>query len=159
MNRLNREIAVGTVTLGLFVAATAWLSAKDADTAGTSDGFYRVNATFNQVDGLLPGDDVRVSGIRIGTVEEQKLDDRYRAVLTLTIDDGVVLPSDTSAAIHTNGLFGSKFIVLEPGGDFDNLGDGDSIFYTQGSLVVEDLLDLIIDEGKSRRSSAASDGG
>ena len=73
-----------------------------------------------------------------------------------TTPSPIVTPGamNTSAAIHTNGLFGSKFIVLEPGGEFDELTDGDSITYTQDSLVVEDLLELIITEGKARRAAA-----
>ncbi len=159
MQRTNREIAVGTLTVGLFIALSIWLSAQSGGATATADGYYRLNAVFNKVDGLLPGDDVRLGGIRIGTVERQRLDDRYRAVLTLAIASDVALPVDTSAAIHTNGLFGSKFIVLEPGGDFDNLVDGDGILFTQDSLVVEDLLDLIINEGKARQRAAAAASG
>lgn len=154
MQRTNREILIGLVTVCIFAAAVVWLSSRDAESAHSED-VYELSARFGKVDGLLPGDEVRLSGVRVGTVTRQYLDDRFKAVLTLSIDRNVVLPSDTSAAIHTNGLFGSKFIVLEPGGEFDELVDGDSITYTQDALVVEDMLELIISEGKARRAAAA----
>lgn len=158
MQRSAREILIGMTTVGIFAAITIWLSAQQADGARDT-GHYRVTAQFNKVDGLLAGDEVRVSGVQIGTVENQRLDDRFRAVLTLSIREDVKLPTDTSAAIHTNGLFGSKFVVLEPGGEFDELADGDSITFTQDSLVVEDLLELIINEGKARRAARVGTAG
>lgn len=149
--RETREIAIGAVTALILAGAFAFISGRSELSAESVAGHYRLKALFNRVDGLLPGDEVQLSGIRVGTVEDQALDDAYHAVLTLTIRDEVKLPEDTSAAIHTTGLFGSKYVVLEPGGSFDYLEDGDTISYTQDALVVEDLLELIISEGKANR--------
>jgi phospholipid/cholesterol/gamma-HCH transport system substrate-binding protein len=55
---------------------------------------------------------------------------------------------DTSAAIHTDGLFGGKFIVLEPGAEENILNNEDEISLTQDAIIVSDLLELIISEGK-----------
>jgi len=68
------------------------------------------------------------------------------------------LPIDTAAAIHTDGLFGSKFVILDPGGDEKTLEDGSAIEFTQDSVVVSDLLDLIIREGKAARSQGEEKG-
>jgi phospholipid/cholesterol/gamma-HCH transport system substrate-binding protein len=108
-----------------------------------------ITAKFNRVDGLGVGDDVRMGGIKIGAVQSMALDGQYRAILTLTIDKDVALPIDTSAAIHTDGLFGSKFMVLEPGAEDEILKSGGEITYTQGAVIVSDLLDLIISEGRA----------
>jgi len=70
----------------------------------------------------------------------------------LRIDNPVGLPKDSSASIHTDGLFGSKFVVLEPGAEEAVLKNGDEIIYTQDALVVSDLMELIISEGKSKRA-------
>jgi len=156
MQRTNHEILIGLLTVCIFTVIVVWLTSRDAESA-VADDLYRITAQFNKVDGLLPGDDDRLSGVRIGTVESQALSDNFKAVLTLSIDKRVALPLDTSAAIHTNGLFGSKFIVLEPGGEIDELADGDRITFTQDSLVVEDLLELIIREGKARRAAAGAE--
>jgi len=76
----------------------------------------------------------------------------FTAVVILQISQPIKLPNDTSAAIHTDGLFGRKYISLEPGGDEEYLGSGDAITMTQDSVVVQDLLDLIIGEAKSKRA-------
>ncbi len=153
MTRETREIVIGALSLCVFFLLFTFVSARD-DSTTTIDEHYRLTALFNRVDGLLPGDEIRLGGINIGYVESQEIDESFRAVLTFAIRKEIALPLDTSAAIHTNGLFGSKFVVLEPGGDFDYLTDGDAIDYTQDSVVVEDLLDLIISEGKARRAKS-----
>ena len=117
-----------------------------------TDG-YTVEATFNRVDGLVPGDEVRMGGIRVGSVYAQKLDAHYRAVLTLSINDGVKLPLDSSAAIHTDGLFGAKYIVLEPGGEEDYMENGAVIEMTQEATIVSELLELIINQGRAQRAA------
>jgi phospholipid/cholesterol/gamma-HCH transport system substrate-binding protein len=88
-----------------------------------------------------------MSGVKIGTVHSQELDpDTYFAVVTLNISDKVKLPRDTSARIIADGLLGSNFIALEPGGDEEMIsddGDGE-ITFTQGSINVVDLLGRFI---------------
>jgi phospholipid/cholesterol/gamma-HCH transport system substrate-binding protein len=117
--------------------------------ARATDTGYFVSATFNRIDGLPANGAVRVGGIQVGSIVDQRLDEHFRAVVTLHVDDGVELPTDTSAAILTESLFGSKYIELEPGGDATMLRNGDAIKFTQDSLVVSDLLDLIIAEGRA----------
>jgi len=128
------------------------VSWRNESANATTDEYYRIKALFNRVDGLLPDDEVQLGGIKIGYVESEAIDEAYHAVLTFALRKDIPLPLDTSAAIHTNGLFGSKFVVLEPGGEYDLLSDGGEIMFTQDSVVVEDLLDLIISEGKARQA-------
>ncbi len=153
MTRESREISVGVLTLFIFASFFALVSTGQDNSTKTDEEHYRVSAIFNRVDGLLPGDEVRMGGIRIGSVESQQLDNRHRAVLIFAIDKAVELPLDTSAAIHTSGLFGSKYVEIEAGGDFDYLTEGDEIMFTQDSLVISDLLELIIAEGESRQAN------
>ncbi|MDP7096946.1 MAG: MlaD family protein, partial [Rhodospirillales bacterium] len=89
--------------------------------------------------------------IRIGTVGALSLDENYRAVVSMKITSDVKLPTDTSAAIHTDGLFGSKYIVLEPGGEETFLQPGEAIVFTQDAMIVGELLELIISQGKARK--------
>lgn len=148
MNTESKEILFGTATVLVLVAALAALSTGRSVAAGQT-GAYPVTATFNRVDGLLEGDVVRLGGIRVGKVEKAVLDANYRARLTFRIDGGVALPTDTSAAIHTDGLFGSKFVALLPGGDDAVIKPGGAISFTQDALIVTELLDLIIAEGRA----------
>ncbi|TCS61252.1 MlaD family protein [Varunaivibrio sulfuroxidans] len=151
MNTETRNIVTGAVVFAIFVMAVVFSYTSRDIGAGASGDYYELNAVFNRIDGLYEGDDVRLAGVRVGTVGMQRLDKNYRAVVTLKIKKDVVLPKDSSAAIHTDGLFGSKAVVLEPGGDIKNLKSGDTISFTQDSVIVSDLLNLIISEGKARR--------
>jgi len=145
-----REILIGAAALfllgGLFMLSTG--GAMVASKAEV--GFYSVNALFNRIDGLQPGDEVRMSGIPVGTVDTMVLGPDFRAKVTFRIDKAVSLPSDTAVAIHTDGLFGSKFVVLEPGGSETPLTSGARITYAQDSVIVADLLDLIIAQGRAK---------
>lgn len=148
----TRDVFVGAAVvvalLGLF--GLSYTGKQLSVEAGV--GAYPVTATFNRVDGLFEGDEVRMGGIRIGTVGAQRLDKNYRAVVILNIDNDTMMPIDSAAAIHTDGLFGSKFVVFEPGIEDDMLKTGDEIQYTQGAMVVSELLNLIIEEGHARKN-------
>ena len=146
----TRDILVGATTMVVLAGLFAFSYAGKQLSAEASVGVFPVTATFNRVDGLFEGDEVRLGGIRIGTVGAQRLDKNFRAVVTLNIDSGMSVPVDSAAAIHTDGLFGSKFVVLEPGVEDDVLVGGDTIHYTQGAVVVGELLNLIIEEGRAR---------
>ena len=151
-NKPNRDILVGGLVVLLVAGLFGFSYAGKQISAEASVGTYPVTAVFDRVDGLFEGDEIRLGGIRVGTVGAQVLDQNFRAVVTLQIDDGLEIPVDTAAAIHTDGLFGSKFVVLEPGGDEVLIEAGGEITYTQGAVVVGELLGLIIDEGKARQA-------
>jgi len=146
----RREKTVGGLTfLALVVAILFSYASQDG---ADKEHLYQVNATFNRIDGLTEEAEVRMGGVLVGMVMQAELNDNYRAVVTMGIRKDVQLPLDTSAAIHTDGLFGSKFIELEPGGAMDYIADGGRIDMAQSSVVVEELLDLIIAEGKARQA-------
>lgn len=148
MRSERREIMVGVAALACLAMLLAYVYGG-RDVAAKAAGEMRVVAKFNRVDGLVAGDEVHLSGIRVGTIESMRLDDNFRAVLTLKLRGDVKLPKDTSAAVHTDGLFGAKFVVLEPGAEEAMMNSGDEITYTQGAVVVTELLDLIISEGRA----------
>jgi len=153
----KREVIYGGVAILFFMAIFGVFYSGQHQKAAAGLTEYTIYATFNRIDGLDVGTEVRLSGIPIGTVEHLDLTSNYRARVTLLLQQSVKLPADTSAAIHTDGLFGSKFVTLDPGGDDTILQDGDTITFTQDAVVVSDLLDLIIAEGKSHRNEAGSE--
>ncbi len=105
-----------------------------------SDG-YVVSAEFDRVDGLTIGSDVRMSGIKVGTVSALSLDPQsYAANVSIIIGSDIDLPDDTSAKITSEGLLGGNYISLSAGGSEDMLSGGDEILYTQGSV---DLIGLV----------------
>ena len=142
MRRNVIETVMGGVVL--IVAAMFVGIAFQSGTVTTPDG-YQLIAKFDDASGLGPGSEVRMSGVKIGTVHSQDLDpETFFAVVTLNISDSYKMPRDTSARIIADGLLGSNFIALEPGGDEETLAAGEEITFTQGSINVVDLLGRFI---------------
>ncbi len=148
---LGRETAIGAavVLAGIALLVFAYGSAGRTQVAG-----YELLARFNKIDGIGIGSDVRLAGITEGKVVSSRLDDKFRAVVTLRIDPGVQLPDDSAALVETDGLLGSKFISLQPGADEAALKPGAEFRFTQDSMNVTDILDLIISQAKAKRAEA-----
>lgn len=141
------------VAFGIILISGLFLSVRK-NISHVEDGkYYQIQARFNRTDGLLVGDLVRLAGMNVGKVVDAKLDDDFKAVLTLEIKDSVVLPDDSSASIVSSGLMGSKYIEIEPGGSEDMLSPGGEFAYTQDAMVVEELLDRIVGIGKANRQA------
>lgn len=106
---------------------------------------YDVTARFYKVGGLEVGSDVRVGGIKVGTVTGQHLDmESYAAVLKLSLKSEVRLPVDTVASINSDGLMGGKYIKLTPGREKEMLESGSLIKKTQDYESLEDMVGEII---------------
>ncbi len=152
MSEESRHSIVGFVAL-LALLVLGVLSFATTTTEKTAG--FDITADFDRVDGLSVGDEVLMSGIKIGEVTRMILTESFRARLTLNIDDGVELPSDSDARILTDGLFGSKFIEVNPGAEEEILEAGGEIEFTQESLVLQDLLDQVIGQGRSAQAERA----
>src|SRR3546814_20000802 len=127
--------------VGLLVAVAVGVVAfRSASLSGAGRGGYQVTGEFSDASGLAAGTDVRLAGVKIGTVMEQRLNpETYFAVVTLGVSNAVRLPSDTSARIIPDGLRGGNYVALEPGGSEDYIADAGKILYAQGSNNLEDL--------------------
>jgi phospholipid/cholesterol/gamma-HCH transport system substrate-binding protein len=148
------ETLIGAVVL---VVAALFLAFAYSSTGARAIDGYELYAKFDRVDGLSPGNDVRLSGIKVGTIVEQSLDeDTFFAVIKMEIDPKIKLPEDSSAKITSEGLLGGNYLALEPGGADELLGPGDEITITQGSV---DLLGLISQAVFSISGGKKSDGG
>jgi phospholipid/cholesterol/gamma-HCH transport system substrate-binding protein len=133
------ETIIGAVVLA-FATIFLVFAYRTADLGTNGDGLQLV-AKFDKVDGLQVGSDVRMSGIKVGTVTSQILDpETYRAVIGISIRDNIVLPEDSSAKIAAESLLGGSYLDLEAGGAEDMLEDGDEITYTQSSVSLMDLI-------------------
>jgi len=111
----------------------------------TPGGGLSLTARFDRIDGLAPGADVRIAGVKVGSVAAQRIDPQsFLAVLTLRVDSSLRLPNDTSAEISSDGLLGSKYIALVPGGGERILADGSEITITQSAVNLEQLLGRFI---------------
>lgn len=148
-----RDTVTGAVVVLVAVLAFSWIYAKEDALKGknASAQGYLVSASFNRLDGISVGSDVRISGVSVGKVMAQRLSPDFRAVTMLSIANGIELPADTAALIRTDGLLGDKFIDLQPGGDEKLIPPGGAVVYTQDAMVIEDLLDMIIKQGRAKR--------
>ncbi len=144
------EIIVGTFVLfcAIFFFFTSFKSAKVG-----ADGGYHLLAKFDNAEGIKNGSDVKISGVKIGTVEDQYLDVKsFRAILKLNINRNIKLSADSSAKIASEGLLGSKYLSISPGGDEENLKEGEEIQFTQSSVNFEDLLGRFIFNSKDEKN-------
>jgi phospholipid/cholesterol/gamma-HCH transport system substrate-binding protein len=156
MTRNVLETLLGAVVL--IVAVGFLLFAYRSSQVSDTDG-YELRASFDRVDGLEPGADVRISGIKVGTVLGQALDPAtFRAEVRFTLRDDVELPLDSSAAVVSNGLLGGKYLTLVPGGDIEMLQPGDQLTLTQSSIILEDLIgQMIFSQQGGDKQSAGSE--
>ena len=109
-----------------------------------------LSATFNKVDGLNTGANVMISGINVGFVKDIKLERNYPKI-TMMVDKNLKISNDSSISIQTDGLFGSKFLVIEIGGEENYFNNGDTFSYTEDSILLQELLDNIIKLGESKK--------
>ena len=106
---------------------------------------YELNAKFLKVGGLNIGSDVRINGIKVGTVVNQKLDNNdYMVDVILSIASDIKLPKDSVVAIVGDGLVGDKFIKIEPGRSDEFLKDGETFANTKDFKTLEEMVGEII---------------
>jgi len=142
------ETLIGAAVIA--VAALFLVFAYSSTGSGSVSG-YPVIAKFNRIDGVNIGTDVRLAGIKIGTVEKLALDPKtYNAVVTLTLANSVKLPDDSSVRITSEGLLGNQYLSIEPGASMQIIKPGGEIENTQGAI---DLIGLL---GKAVFSSGDS---
>ncbi|MFN4090951.1 MAG: outer membrane lipid asymmetry maintenance protein MlaD [Alphaproteobacteria bacterium] len=131
-----------TVIGALVLLVAAWFLYFSYTRSGVRDiSGYEVLAKFDRIDGIESGSDVRMSGIKIGTVTRQELDpETYLAVVRMQIDPRIRLPTDSSAEIASAGLLGSRYLALVPGGSERMLEPGGEIRFTQSAVSLEHLI-------------------
>ena len=155
MHRKTIDVWVGLfVLLGLASLLFLALKAGNMSTISFSKT-YAVTGKFDNIGGLKPQAPVKSAGVVVGRVGEISFDDKtYQALVRLDLEPSYKFPKDSSLKILTAGLLGEQYIGIEPGGDTQNLVDGDRINRTQSAAVLEDLINQFIyskaAEGKER---------
>ena len=147
------EVVIGAVVL--VVAALFLVFAYRTSQSRTASGGYEVTADFSRVDGIHQGSDVRISGIKVGTVVADELDPKtYLATIRMNIDPAVQLPEDTVAQVTSSGLLGDKYMSLAPGGSDTMIPPGGKIQYTQSSISLENLIGQMMFSHPGRQERA-----
>lgn len=138
------EVAAGAVVLLVAAIFLGYAVLHSGRGAVTAEGM-QLTAGFDRIDGLANGADVRIAGVKVGSVVANRINpETFAAELTLRVDRSLKLPSDTSAEITSEGLLGGKYVSLVPGGSEKLLADGGRITETQGSVSLESLLGRFI---------------
>jgi len=151
MQNSTVETLIGAAVIA--VAVLFLVFAYSSSGVGAISG-YDVTARFDKANGVNVGSDVRLSGIKVGTVEKVALDPKtYNAVVTLALDNSVRLPDDSSVRITSDGLMGNQYLSIEPGASNQMIKPGGQIENTQGSI---DLIGLL---GKTVFSPGTGGGG
>lgn len=157
MRALFKENVVESFVGLLVVLVAVWfVTTAYARTSGGGGSGYLVTARFPNSTGVSVGTDVRVSGIKIGSVATQRLDPKtFQAVLQLRVANDVEFPTDSSAAITSEGILGGSYISLTPGGDTTMLKPGDEIVDTQGAQDLMGLMGQFINRSGDASKTAA----
>jgi phospholipid/cholesterol/gamma-HCH transport system substrate-binding protein len=139
MSNATRDFVVGLFVLG-GLAALFYLALQVGGVEREGDGGLELSAQFAEIGGLKERAPVVVSGVKVGRVKRIELTPDLRAVVVLDVDARYELPTDTSAAIRTEGLLGQQFVALEPGAEDALLENGDTIAFTESALSIERLV-------------------
>lgn len=136
------EILAG---LAVLAVAAGFLAYALATSGSAGVPGYTFSAEFDRIDGLSVGSDVRMAGVKVGSVTDTSIDPKtYLAVVDFTVQKNITLPSDSSAAITSQSLLGGDYLALVPGGSDQMIKPGGKVSITQGSVSLEDLLGKFI---------------
>lgn len=133
------EVLVG----GVVLAAAIGFAVYAGQVAGLSQGGdrYTLSASFRSLEGVGVGSDVRLAGVKIGTVEQVTLNpETYRADTRVAVDRSIEIPDDSAIVVSSEGLLGGNFVEIVPGGSPFNFAPGDEILDTQGAISLVSLL-------------------
>ncbi len=134
---------IETIIGAAVVASAAAFLVYAANAVGVSgpEDEYELNASFRSVEGVALGTDVRMAGVKIGSVSKMELNPTtYRAELGISIIEGIEIPDDSSVSVASEGLLGGNFIEIIPGGSGFMVENGGQIEDTQGSVSLVTLL-------------------
>ena len=139
MSENRAEILAGAAVLAAAIGFLVYATGGQGLSAQA--GTYPLKASFRSVDGITPGSDVRLAGVKVGTITSLTLNpETFFADATVAIDTKIQLPTDTAILISSEGLLGGNYVEIQPGGSLDVLAPGEEIENTQGSVSLVTLL-------------------
>jgi phospholipid/cholesterol/gamma-HCH transport system substrate-binding protein len=160
------EVVTGILVLIVAVGFLAYAISNSGTGAGGAG--YPLYASFDNIAGLNVGSDVRLAGVKIGSVQAESIDPKtYLARVTLGIRQGIALPRDSGVSVSSESLLGGVYLAVSPGADEQMLKPGEAFTATQGAISLQDLLGKFIFSasnmasamGGSSQSSGSKPGG
>lgn len=139
MSHNTTEVLVGGAVLAAAIAFAVYAGQVTGLTTGAQG--YELNASFRSLEGIQVGTDVRLAGVKIGTVTDVELNpETYRAETIFTVVHGIGIPDDSAIVVSSEGLLGGNFVEIMPGGSPFYFAPGDEIEDTQGAVSLISLL-------------------
>ena len=156
MNNSFVETLIGAAVL--VIAGAFFFYAYNRTDTGTVSG-YQLIAKFDRIDGISSGSDVRLSGIKVGTVTGMELDQKtYRALVHMSIASDIKVPDDSSIRVATVGLLGGSYLSISPGGSDTMMAANGEFSVTQGSVDFISLLGKVMMGGDESKPPAPAPG-
>jgi phospholipid/cholesterol/gamma-HCH transport system substrate-binding protein len=133
------EILAGAGVLAVAIGFLVYAN-RDSGYVQTA-GTYPLIASFRSVEGISVGSDIRMAGVKVGTITNLSLNPAtFMADAQLQVRSDLALPDDSAIVISSEGLLGGNFVEILPGGSPDNLAPGAEIEDTQGAVSIITLL-------------------
>lgn len=146
MSAVRTEITVGAAVVAVAIGFLAYAGQVSGFSSSTTG--YPMTASFRSLEGVSVGTDVRLAGVKIGTITDVSLNaETFRADTQFTILNGIELPDDSSIVISSEGLLGGNFVEILPGGSPFNFEPGAEIEDTQGAVSLVGLLMKFVSGG------------
>jgi len=130
-------LGLATIIVAIFFASYVFVKTKSSINKGSS---YFLFAKFSDCDGIDIGSAVKISGLKVGEVEDIFIDKGFMSVVQISLNSDIKLPNDSSLSVATSGLIGSKYLMIAAGSDDEMLKAGEYFQYTQSSINVEGLI-------------------
>ena len=137
---LDKRTTADLVRLIVFMIVTTMLTAVLVVLIGNLSFSPKkeYSAVFSDVTGVVQGDDVRIAGVKVGSVQDIEIVDRDRALVTFDVDEDTQLNESTNASIRYRNLVGQRYIALsQAAGDGGLLEEGDTIPVAQTSPALD----------------------
>lgn len=140
------EVVVGAAVLAAAVGFVLYAGQVTGFTTSAAGNSY--SASFRSLEGISVGSDVRLAGVKIGTVTDIELNPTtFRADTDFVLKEEIMLPEDSAIVISSEGLLGGNFVEIVPGGSPFNLEPGAEIEDTQGAVSLVSLLMKFVSGG------------
>ncbi|MCR9127091.1 MAG: outer membrane lipid asymmetry maintenance protein MlaD [Rhodobacteraceae bacterium] len=149
MSENTTEVLVGGAVLAAAIGFAVFALQSTGFAAG--GGGYPLHASFRSLEGVNVGTDVRLAGVKIGTVTGVELNpETYRADTTFTVTEGILVPDDSAVVVASEGLLGGNFVEIMPGGSPFFFEPGAEITDTQGAVSLISLLLKFVSGGDAQ---------
>lgn len=146
------EAIMGAIVLAI---AGVFLSIAYKASSSISETGTVLHAKFDRIDGLVLGNDVKISGVKVGKVFSITIDPTtFLALVSFTVPSNLHIPVGSSAEIVSESIMGGKYIAIVPGGEDEVLSNGDTIAFTQSALSFEALIGKYLFSNNEHKENA-----